>query len=578
MWFRDARPSLLAVCVVLLALSPTVASGQEAESQSTEDLLASNFIDRVNVNVVNVDVFVTDKKGNRVEGLTQDDFELRVDRRPVAITNFYAIGKADALQTQDERVDLLDSKPEPTMTLDSISTASQLSSRGSREDQQLHMVIYVDNFNIHPRNRNRLFRHVRAMMGERIQPNDRIMVVTYDRGLKVEQDFTSDLKTVFDTLRDVEEMSGHADDGADARRDLLNAIYDKKERWEVAGWVNQYVETAYREVQDSTKALKRFIESMAGLPGRKAVLYVSDGLAMRAGEDIFYAMEEVFEDTNTSFEVSRRDLTRNFQEITQQANAYRVTFYTIEAAGLRAYTFIDVENATSRGGAQLDQIYFASLKDPLYFLANETGGQAIVGTNNFQPMLDRLADDFYSYYSLGFQLGGIQGRYHDIDVKVKGRKDLVIRHREGFRDKPPSRKVGDATLAALFYGYERNDIGLEIEVGQAVRQSSSNLYEVPLVVRIPMGRLAFLPQEEYHSARLRLYLAVKDEDGAMSPVEEVSVPIDISKANFELAQDHFYHFQHRLLARDGRLLLAIGMHDEIGSGTAVVSRGFSVGG
>lgn len=541
-----------------------------AQESNTDDLLASNFIDRVEVNVVNVDVYVTDKKGNRVEGLTQDDFELFVDKRPVAITNFYAVDKT--ANTPAERVELLDAKPEPTMSLETIG------GQGPRlEEQQLHMVIYIDNFNIHPRNRNRLMRHVRQMIGERIQPDDRMMVVTYDRGLKVEQDFTSDSRLVFDTLREVEETIGHADEGADARRDLLNAIYDGKERWEVSGWVNQYVETAYREVQDSTKALKRFIESLAGLPGRKAVLYVSDGIAMRAGEDIYYAMEDIYEDTNVAFEISRHDLTRNFKEITQQANAYRVTFYTIEAAGLRAYTFIDVENATSRGGAQIDQIYFSSLKDPLYFLANETGGQAIVGTNNFQPMLERLADDFYSYYSLGFQLGGIYGRYHDIEVRVKGRKDLIIRHREGFRDKAPSRKVGDATLAALFYGYERNDLGLEIEVGESVRQPTSGLYEVPLVIRIPMGQLAFLPQDEHHSARLRLYLAVKDEDGAMSPVEEIQVPIDISKANFELAQSHSYQFQHRLLAKNGRLLLAVGMRDEIGSGTAVVSRGFSVG-
>ena len=39
--------------------------------------------------VVNVDVFVRDKDGNPVTGLTKDDFELYEDGKPIAITNFY---------------------------------------------------------------------------------------------------------------------------------------------------------------------------------------------------------------------------------------------------------------------------------------------------------------------------------------------------------------------------------------------------------------------------------------------------------------------------------------------------------
>ena len=109
-----------------------------------------------------------------------------------------------------------------------------------------------------------------------------------------------------------------------------------------------------------------------------------------------------------------------------------MTFYTVEAAGLRGYSFISAENATSRGGAQLDQIHAASLKDPLYMMAGETGGQAILGTNNFAPMLDRVVDDFQSYYSLGFQPAGVLGRYHHIEVVVPGRRDLVIRPPRGF--------------------------------------------------------------------------------------------------------------------------------------------------
>lgn len=56
------------------------------------------FFESIDVNVVNVDVFVTDKKGNLVSGLKREDFEILEDKKPVQITNFYAVadGKSQA--------------------------------------------------------------------------------------------------------------------------------------------------------------------------------------------------------------------------------------------------------------------------------------------------------------------------------------------------------------------------------------------------------------------------------------------------------------------------------------------------
>ena len=79
------------------------------------------------------------------------------------------------------------------------------------------------------------------------------------------------------------------------------------------------------------------VETLAGLPGRKAILYVSDGLSMRPGEDIFYALDERFRNTgqgSSLMEIHRYDMTRDYQRLTAKANANRVTFYTLDAAGL----------------------------------------------------------------------------------------------------------------------------------------------------------------------------------------------------------------------------------------------------
>ena len=49
--------------------------------------------ERVDVDVVNVDVYVTDKKGNPVTDLAQGDFQVSEDEKKVKVTNFLSGGE-----------------------------------------------------------------------------------------------------------------------------------------------------------------------------------------------------------------------------------------------------------------------------------------------------------------------------------------------------------------------------------------------------------------------------------------------------------------------------------------------------
>ena len=70
-----------------------------------------------------------------------------------------------------------------------------------------------------------------------------------------------------------------------------------------------------------------------------------------------------------------------------------------------------------------------------------------------------VAGDFKTYYSLGYSpVHSGDGRYHKIDVRTK-RKDLVVRHREGYRDKTTEAKMSDGVISALFYDAESNSSG-----------------------------------------------------------------------------------------------------------------------
>ena len=53
-----------------------------------------SFGETVEVNVVNVDVYVTDKNGHRVGGLKKGDFEVLEDGKTVVVSNFAEITPA----------------------------------------------------------------------------------------------------------------------------------------------------------------------------------------------------------------------------------------------------------------------------------------------------------------------------------------------------------------------------------------------------------------------------------------------------------------------------------------------------
>ena len=75
------------IAALLLAALP--AAGQESP-------LPELFSDVIDVRVVNVEAVVTDRKGNRVRGLTANDFELLVDGEPAPIAYFTEIDEGIA--------------------------------------------------------------------------------------------------------------------------------------------------------------------------------------------------------------------------------------------------------------------------------------------------------------------------------------------------------------------------------------------------------------------------------------------------------------------------------------------------
>jgi len=556
----------------------------KAAAASVADQAANQepFIDIVNVSVVNVDVYVTDKQGRSVTGLTRDDFQVFENNRPVEITNFYAIndGKSVTPLTAVEQEAVA---PAPAPAAAPPGPPREAERVRTPEDQRLRMVVYIDNFNLEPFHRNRVMRELRAFIGHRLGRDDQLMLVTYDRELHIRRTFTSDPSLIAAAMLELEKISAQGVHGVSERRDTLSRIQESRSVAEAEGLARTYAQSTYNDLSFSIDALKKLVDALAGMPGRKAVVYVSDGLQMIAGQDVFYAVQNKYGESSTSLtQTLEFDASRRFNELSAQANANRITFYTIDAAGLRTYESVSAENQgpgpTAPGMSQLiDTVRISNLQSPLQMMAEKTGGVAIINTNVVTPQLEKIARDFNTYYSLGYTPPHYgDGRYYKIEVKVKNRKDVVVRHREGYRDKSTDARMSDGTLAALNFPFEENPLGVTVEFGQP-KPRDDGYFLVPVIVRIPIGKLVLVPREETEDAKVRLFVAAMDANGATSDVQQTPVPISIPKADVTTAQGKQYVYSVTLLMRSGEQRVAVGVRDDVAAQSSFVSRGVRIG-
>jgi hypothetical protein len=108
----SSRPWTRTVAGIALGLLLAPSAPLVAQAPIRDD----SFGEEIQVNVVNLDVFVSDRQGKPLEGLQAEDFAVTEDGKPVKITNFYtetrdpapaAGGKAAVERPLDQRLRLV---------------------------------------------------------------------------------------------------------------------------------------------------------------------------------------------------------------------------------------------------------------------------------------------------------------------------------------------------------------------------------------------------------------------------------------------------------------------------------------
>ena len=538
------------------------------------------FIERVDINVINVEAFVTDADGQAVSDLGEADFELFEDGQPVEISNFYQTQKNT---TQDEQFARDRQLVAAGRKAREAAAAPAPAPREVPEDQRLNLVVYVDLYHLRPANRTRVLKELGLFLEDRVYQGDRVLMVAHQRNLQLIHPFTQDLHRI---IKGIEQVAGMTTNGQIADAERKRVIWTLKnpdaEARDALDTIRLFVQQQRLETENSMRSLETLLRSLGGLPGRRALLYVSDGLEKQPGLDLYQLYDERYGlgRERSGLEVMRNDLSDLFDRITRVANTYQTTLYTLQARGSAGTNRGSAENgdlATGIAGTlQASNLRDFAEQEPLIDLAQETGGSSILNTNNFGGALQNLSRDFGNLYSLGYRSkNGGDGKYHRIEVKVK-RPGLKVRHRSGYVDKPQDQRVADRAYSSLILGLEANPMGAVVDFAEA-KQEGPGKYHLPLMVRIPLRQLTLLPDGDQLKGKLRFYLAVQDPDGAISDVREVPYPIAIAAAGADQLQEKEIGYAVKLAVREGRPTIAIGIWDELAGTETYLLRTLDIG-
>jgi VWFA-related protein len=546
--------SRLAAAAFLLAASWASAGLAQETSQETAQKSGDAFEETIEVSVVNLEVFVTGKNGEPIPDLKREDFQVLEDGKPVEITNFFA-----------------ETGPVPAVA---VAAAGGAETIPRSPDQRLSLVIFVDDTNMEPQNRNRILGRVGEFLGSNLAPDDQVMLVRFDNDLKVIHPFTTDRPEIDAEIVKLKDFSGDKQ-RREATRETA-AFQAAEAAAAMGGWegvesiINEYAAAESAMVRGALTALDQVVGWIGSLPGRKAVLYVSDGIAAVPGEDLY-----LWAATRSGYRAGRRismldstgfDATKAFREVTARASRSRVSFYTIETMG-----------AHTERGATLYENQIVNRQNGLRILAEETGGLAMLDVADPGKALKQMAADLTTFYSIGYRPQRVaDDREHKIEVTVS-RKGATVRHRRWYKDKPTSEIVAERTTAAMVFGAEENPLGVTLEFGQQTPATPEKTFVVPIQVRVPMEKLLLQPAGTNLEGRLRIFVVASGKD-MVTPVRETKqVKVIVAEADLASGKVEEYVHEVRITLAPGTYTIGVGVRDEAAATTSYLKGTFEAG-
>ncbi len=479
---------------LLLAAAPAVP--QQASFHATTTLV------NVNVNVVGRD-------GKPVPNLTRDDFILLEDGKPQQILS------CDFQHLAGEKLPpieapALKSRPAPTPA----STPKPKLEVTQARDHRL-IILFFDFSSMEPAEQFRAEDAAIRFLNTQMTTSDLVSIEVLASSLDTVQPFTADREALITSIHklrigDSSELASMGDTGADSQDQSGMFTAD---------------ETEFNIFNTDRKlsALQDAARSLAEYPQKKALVYISSGV------------EKTGLDNQSQLEATINTAVR--------AN---VAFYPIDARGLMASA---PGGDASQTGAVGNKLYsgagqkslqdsFQNQQETLFTLASDTGGKALLDSNDLTLGIRQVQQDIDSYYTLSYSSTNKaeDGRYRRIEVRLAPRLASLharLDYRKGYYASTTFARMNSADKEALLQQAMESknpvtDLPIAVEVDYF--RLAKAKYFVPVSVKIPGSALVFRGKGARQATALDFIAQVSDTAGKPMSAVRDEIPLKLDTA------------------------------------------------
>jgi VWFA-related protein len=475
---KNSLLSLIALSFVVCGIT----AQQPAPTATPDDQVV-----KINTDLIQIDVTVLDKDGKVVKDLTADDFELFENGQRQKISNFLFVSKTVAGATAGNSDD-------PAAAANTNSPV-QL----KREDVRRTIALVVDDLNLSFASVFYARKALLRFVDEQMQPGDLVAVIRTGGGVGALQQFTSNKQLLraaiqkirWDPFSELNALSPVSQTDTEVTERFVTEsdqlVYGKKNTTVIHPHDNiDEIQKMSRNAAKNSRAaaqavytqsslgtLRYIIDGMKNLPGRKAMMLFSDGINISESMNNKSTAPAIF------------DL---LQSITDAANRSSVVFYTFDTRGLQSMSIAASDNTYEIIDGHREQKVlertreFKDKQDGLVYMAEQTGGKALLNSNDLTGGISRALDEQAGYYLLGYvpdsdTFDAKKRRFNKFEIKLK-RPGLSVSYRSGFfsndpgNNQKPQLDIDRQVADALMSPFSQSDISLNINALYALDPTS----------------------------------------------------------------------------------------------------------
>jgi VWFA-related protein len=542
----------VALLVSAVALQPIRVPAAEAQAAAPTAQAAPDIPTfGVGTAAVTLDVVVRDKKGRAVHDLEASDFEVYEDGVKQQVDSFQIFGRPVPEEAPAERQAALAAPSAPA------TAAAPPPAAAEPESETRAQVIAFVFDRLSPDARHVAQKAATTYLERGHVEGDLVGVFAIDLALRTIQPFTRDTSLIRTGLQRAASQANTAFDNARAQsRDLVDVLSAGESAADAASGANpgqgstsasvagpaaagalnaavsriqlgmlRQFEVLERDQQGyaSTNGLLSVVSGLKSLPGRKTVVFFSEGLSIPP------------------------NVQAQFRSVIHTANRSNVSVYAMDAAGLRtdsmsAETRKEMLQAAERRVRQLgtgrddasdgpmtgnlernEDLLRLNPESGLGQLANETGGFLIRDTNDAASAFRRIEEDMRFHYLLAYSPSNenYDGKFRSISVKVN-RPGLKVQTRQGYfavraTEATPLRSFEAPALVQLDRKPQPHDFPVQAAVLSFPTTARPGL--APVLVRVPGQTIAYVLDKQdktvrkMHRADLTVVARVKDQSG-----------------------------------------------------------------